>query len=61
MISYYESEETLTRMVQQVISLGISEVVLYYPMLDRQIPMLERIARNVLPALKAVHAAGVGR
>jgi hypothetical protein len=61
LISYYESEETFTRMVQQVIALGISEVVLYYPMLDRQMPMLERIARDVLPALKAVQAAGVGR
>jgi alkanesulfonate monooxygenase SsuD/methylene tetrahydromethanopterin reductase-like flavin-dependent oxidoreductase (luciferase family) len=61
MISYYESEETFSRMVQQVIALGISEVVLYYPMLDRQMPMLERIARDVLPTLKAVHAAGVGR
>jgi hypothetical protein len=61
MIRYYESEETFTRMVQQVIALGISEVVLYYPMLDRQMPMLERIARDVLPALKAVQTAGVGR
>ena len=34
-------------MVQQVIALGISEVVLYYPALERQIPMLERIARDV--------------
>jgi len=61
MIRYYESEETFTRMVQQVIALGIPEVVLYYPMLDRQMPMLERIARDVLPALKAVQAAGAGR
>jgi hypothetical protein len=32
-------------------------VVLYYPALERQIPMLERIARDVLPTLKATHAA----
>jgi hypothetical protein len=30
--------------------------VLYYPMLERQIPLFERIARDVLPALKAAHA-----
>src|SRR5208283_3812577 len=58
-IKYYESEESFTRMAQQVIALGISEVALYYPMLDRQIPMFERIARDALPALKAAHAARV--
>jgi alkanesulfonate monooxygenase SsuD/methylene tetrahydromethanopterin reductase-like flavin-dependent oxidoreductase (luciferase family) len=54
---YYESEEIFTRMVQQVIELGISDVGLYYPMLDRQLPTFERIARNVLPTLKAAHTA----
>jgi alkanesulfonate monooxygenase SsuD/methylene tetrahydromethanopterin reductase-like flavin-dependent oxidoreductase (luciferase family) len=58
-IKYYESEESFTRMAQQLIALGISEVALYYPMLDRQIPMFERIARDALPALKATHAARV--
>jgi alkanesulfonate monooxygenase SsuD/methylene tetrahydromethanopterin reductase-like flavin-dependent oxidoreductase (luciferase family) len=56
---YYESEEIFTQMVRRVIELGISEVGLYYPMLERQVPMFERIARNVLPALKAAHAAKV--
>jgi len=55
-IKYYESEETFTRMVQPVIELGMSDVGLYYPSLDRQKPMFERIARNVLPALKSTHA-----
>jgi alkanesulfonate monooxygenase SsuD/methylene tetrahydromethanopterin reductase-like flavin-dependent oxidoreductase (luciferase family) len=55
--NYYESEETFTQMVQQVIALGISDVVLYYPMSDRQVPTFERIARDVLPALKSAHAA----
>jgi len=57
-LSYYESEETFARMVQQVIALGISELVLYYPMQQQQVPMFERIARNVLPALRAAHAGG---
>jgi alkanesulfonate monooxygenase SsuD/methylene tetrahydromethanopterin reductase-like flavin-dependent oxidoreductase (luciferase family) len=56
-LCYYESEDIFTRMVQQVIALGISEVVLYYPMLDHQMSVFEGIARNVLPALKATHAA----
>ncbi|TWT10920.1 LLM class flavin-dependent oxidoreductase [Reyranella sp. CPCC 100927] len=55
MIKYYESEETCRRMVEQVIALGISEVAFYYPMLDEQVPMFERIARYVLPALRAAH------
>ena len=54
---YYESEEIFARMAQQVIELGISDVGLYYPVLQRQVPMFERIARNVLPALKTAHVA----
>jgi alkanesulfonate monooxygenase SsuD/methylene tetrahydromethanopterin reductase-like flavin-dependent oxidoreductase (luciferase family) len=54
-IEYYRSEATFAQMVQQVIALGMSDVALYYPMSDRQIPMFERIARNVLPALKAAY------
>jgi hypothetical protein len=54
---YYESEEMFAHMARQVIELGISDVGLYYPMLERQVPMFERIARNVLPVLKATHAA----
>ena len=52
---YYESEEMFAHMARQVIELGISDVGLYYPMLERQVPMFERIARNVVPALKAAH------
>jgi alkanesulfonate monooxygenase SsuD/methylene tetrahydromethanopterin reductase-like flavin-dependent oxidoreductase (luciferase family) len=58
-IQYYDSEDTFTRMAQQVIALGITDVGVYYPMLERQIPMFERIAQGVLPALKAAHAAGI--
>lgn len=52
-IRYYESEETFRRMAQDVIGLGISELVLYYPSLERQVSTFETIARDVLPALKA--------
>jgi alkanesulfonate monooxygenase SsuD/methylene tetrahydromethanopterin reductase-like flavin-dependent oxidoreductase (luciferase family) len=56
-IKYYESEETFTKMVQQVIALGISEVALYYPMLDEQVPMFEHIAQHVLPQLKVDYSS----
>ncbi len=52
-IAYYESEETFVRMVRDVTALGITDVALYHPMLDRQMPMFERIARDVVPALRA--------
>jgi len=55
-IAYYESKETCRRMVEQVIALGISEICFYYPMLEDQQPTFERIAANVLPALRAVHS-----
>jgi alkanesulfonate monooxygenase SsuD/methylene tetrahydromethanopterin reductase-like flavin-dependent oxidoreductase (luciferase family) len=53
LIKYYESEETFARMARQILDLGITEVGLYYPMLEAQIPVFERIARDVLPALRA--------
>ncbi len=55
--NYYKSAEIFTRMVQQIIALGISEVALTYPTLDREMPVFERIARDVLPALKAEYPA----
>ena len=54
-VNYYELEETFRRMVEQVIALGITEIALYYPIAEEQKPMFERIARNVLPAMKAAH------
>jgi alkanesulfonate monooxygenase SsuD/methylene tetrahydromethanopterin reductase-like flavin-dependent oxidoreductase (luciferase family) len=59
MINYYESEATFTDMVHQVLALGLSEVVLYYPALDTQLPMFEQIARSAVPALKAAYAARI--
>ena len=54
-VNYYKSEESFTRMVEQVIALGITEIALYYPIADEQKPVFERIARNVLPTMKAAH------
>lgn len=51
-LQYYASEETFAWMVRQVIALGMSEVVLAYPRLADQVPVFERIARNVLPELR---------
>lgn len=52
-VNYYDSEESFTRIVEQLIAIGITEVALYYPIADEQKSMFERIARNVLPAMKA--------
>jgi hypothetical protein len=40
-------------MVQQIVALGISEIGLYYPMLESQHAAFTRIARDVLPTLRA--------
>jgi alkanesulfonate monooxygenase SsuD/methylene tetrahydromethanopterin reductase-like flavin-dependent oxidoreductase (luciferase family) len=57
LINYYASEQAFADMVERVIALGISEVGLYYPARDEQRPVFERIARDVIPRLKAEHAA----
>ena len=41
--------------------MGMSEIGLYYPVRDQQLPMFEKIARNVIPELRARHAAGLER
>jgi alkanesulfonate monooxygenase SsuD/methylene tetrahydromethanopterin reductase-like flavin-dependent oxidoreductase (luciferase family) len=51
-IKYYESEAIFTDMVEQVVELGITDIGLYYPERDEQLPMLERIATDVIPKLR---------
>lgn len=52
MITYYESVETFAEMARQLIGLGITELGLYYPMLDEQLPVFETIARETIPELR---------
>jgi alkanesulfonate monooxygenase SsuD/methylene tetrahydromethanopterin reductase-like flavin-dependent oxidoreductase (luciferase family) len=49
----YESEKTFTGFAQELIALGFSDLVLAYPRQDQAQRTFERIARNVLPELKA--------
>jgi hypothetical protein len=57
LINYYASEEAFADMVERVIALGISEVGLYYPAREEQRPVFERVAQDVVPALKARYGA----
>ncbi len=58
-LGYYESEQAFLDVVEPLIEGGISEFGLYYPSLPEQLPMMERIASDTIPALKEKHAAGV--
>ena len=51
-IGYYESSEAFAEMARQLIGLGITELGLYYPMLDEQLPVFETIARKTIPRLR---------
>ena len=61
LINYYASEQAFGDMVERVIALGISDIGLYYPAREEQRPVFERIARDVIPALRARHAAARAR
>jgi alkanesulfonate monooxygenase SsuD/methylene tetrahydromethanopterin reductase-like flavin-dependent oxidoreductase (luciferase family) len=50
---YYESAAVFERMAREVMALGMDEVVLYYPGVERQVDVFERIAREVVPRLRA--------
>jgi alkanesulfonate monooxygenase SsuD/methylene tetrahydromethanopterin reductase-like flavin-dependent oxidoreductase (luciferase family) len=52
-IAYYESENLFGDMVGRLTELGISELGLYFPLVAAQRPIFERIARDVIPAMKA--------
>ncbi len=55
-IRYYESDDVFVDMVKRVTDLGVTEVSMYYPTTDAQLPAFERIATEVLPQLRRDHA-----
>ena len=52
-ITYYESADLFADMAGRITALGISEVGLYFPLVAAQRPMFEKIARDVIPRMKA--------
>ncbi len=56
----YESPERFREMAERLLPLGLSELGLYYPMREEQLPVFERIAQDVLPALRKSHGGGSG-
>ncbi len=48
----YESPERFADMIRQIVALGMSEIGLYYPMVENQVPVFETIAQEVIPALR---------
>ena len=55
-IRYYESDALFVDMVHRATALGVTEISMYYPALDAQLPAFERIATEVLPELRREHA-----
>jgi len=55
LFDYYESEDAFRDMVRPFIDMGVTEVLLSYPYRDEQLPMFEKIAKEVIPELKAVY------
>jgi len=52
MINYYDSKRVFVDMVEKLVDLGITEFLLYYPFSVEQLPMFEKIAREIIPELK---------
>jgi alkanesulfonate monooxygenase SsuD/methylene tetrahydromethanopterin reductase-like flavin-dependent oxidoreductase (luciferase family) len=60
-LDYYGSKDIFVDRVQRLIELGISEIGLSYPRRAEQVPMLEKIAVEVIPTLQAEYAASHAR
>ena len=54
-IGYYASTDAFVDMAQRVIDLGITEIVLHYPLVERELPVFEQIATEIIPKLKRQH------
>jgi hypothetical protein len=52
MINYYDSEKAFVDIVRKLVDVGITEFLIYYPFSAEQLPMFEKIAREVIPELK---------
>lgn len=52
MFNYYESESAFADMVGRVIELGVTDIGMYYPMRDEQMPVFEKIALEVIPEVR---------
>ena len=55
-IRYYESDDLFVDMVRRATDVGVTEISIYYPSLESQLPAFERIATEVLPELRRRHA-----
>jgi alkanesulfonate monooxygenase SsuD/methylene tetrahydromethanopterin reductase-like flavin-dependent oxidoreductase (luciferase family) len=55
-IGYYESPERFVDEVQRFAELGITDIGLYHPIAEAQVATFERIATDVLPALRSATA-----
>src|SRR3954453_5392122 len=55
-IRYYESDELFVDIVHRATAIGVTEISIYYPALEAQLPAFERIANDVLPELRREHA-----
>ena len=54
-ISYYQSPEAFSEQAEQLLEIGVTELSMYYPMLEEQLPVFEAIARDTIPRLRAKH------
>ena len=51
-IGYYASTDAFAEKVERVIDIGITEIVLHYPLVEREMLIFERIATEMIPKLK---------
>jgi hypothetical protein len=50
--AYYRSVGAFEDYAGRIIAAGFSELILYYPALPKQQPVMERIAQDVFPRLR---------
>ena len=52
LLECYESEDYFRELVLSFVDVGINEILVSYPCREEQLPVFEKIAKNVIPELK---------
>jgi alkanesulfonate monooxygenase SsuD/methylene tetrahydromethanopterin reductase-like flavin-dependent oxidoreductase (luciferase family) len=52
LLECYESEDYFRELVLSFVDVGINEILVSYPSREEQLPVFEKIAKNVIPELK---------
>ena len=56
LMDIYKSTDTFLKAIEQFLDAGIMEFILGYPFINKQVPIFEQIAQEIIPELRQCHS-----